>query len=489
MSTLRGGALVAAGASALVFVASATAEIIARGVQDGTLAVAPNGQPAVAYVRGKRVLIAERVSPGKWRTAHAASVSHGSEVAALRVGARGPVAVTLSADARTLMLVRRTPQGWRATRLARRLPRRAAFGPPGLLLDPAGLPIVTYTRWNGSSWNTVLTLVRLDRRGRFHLTSITRAGFPQSYVPPPSAPVMVKGRIHVVESYGYKTVVGTIEWTPVRHTWEGIFIHVGRGEWPVGPLFAAGAANGNVYAAWSQSILAFGAIPVALAVRGRHEEARWNFLLNRGLTTALALASGRAEVAANEWVSDDPEDVFGHHPLWAGKVLSGKRRAELDGWISGLAADRRGRRNLLIARAGGLSWFRSPGRLGKRVSIKATEQQNGSVLVTGATRGVSSGSVTLYRERFGAGRQRIGRASIARGTFSFVDRSPTPAAVYRAVYVDPSTGIPYAGLLRKEAGSSRRRAARLRRTCCGHLITRKHQERGAPRGKPRFPFG
>jgi hypothetical protein len=41
---------------------------------------------------------------------------------------------------------------------------------------------------------------------------------------------------------------------------------------------------------------------------------------------------------------------------------------------------------------------------------------------------------------------------LAGGSFSAVDTAPPQAALYRAVYVDPATGVPYARLLRQPVG-------------------------------------
>ena len=48
---------------------------------------------------------------------------------------------------------------------------------------------------------------------------ITAEGFPQSYVPPPTKPVIVGDRVHVIESYGYHGTVATFEWFPNKRTW------------------------------------------------------------------------------------------------------------------------------------------------------------------------------------------------------------------------------------------------------------------------------
>ena len=62
--------------------------------------------------------------------------------------------------------------------------------------------------------------------------------------------------------------------------------------------------------------------------------------------------------------------------------------------------------------------------------------------------GVISGKVTIYRERPGSGRRPVGKAAVTAGSYSFVDRPTTRPLVYRAVYVDPKSGIPYAALAR-----------------------------------------
>ena len=43
-------------------------------------------------------------------------------------------------------------------------------------------------------------------------------------------------------------------------------------------------------------------------------------------------------------------------------------------------------------------------------------------------------------------------ALAADGTFIFQDAAPTSPTLYRAVYVDPVSGIPYAALLRTPVG-------------------------------------
>jgi hypothetical protein len=433
-------------ALALAAVGSVRAEIVVRGIHEGTLALGSKGTPFVAYVRGTSVVIATRVSKGRWRAAKAGSVSAGSRVMAFKVGAKGPVALVQSADDRTLVLVRRHASGWQRIRLAGGLPASIQLGWPGLALGGGGLPVVGYTRWNEATLNSQLVLARVDARGRVRNEAITAEGFPQSFAPPPAVPVFVRGRVHVVQSFGFGGWAGTIEWLRERGTWSGLFIDFVLADYPVGPLLAVSSSPGTVYAAWSLSMFAFQATPVTLAVRG--SESRAEFVLDRALVTALTLPRSGPEIAANEWVAADELGLEGDERVWAGMVVRGMSRVQLDGSIEGFAVTPRGGRDLLLAQPAGLYWFRSPRGLATRMSIEASARPDGSVSISGQISDVNSGKITLYRERPGKGRSAVGRPSLVNGAFSFVDRPPVRPLLYRAVYTEPKSGIPYAALLR-----------------------------------------
>ncbi len=120
---------------------------------------------------------------------------------------------------------------------------------------------------------------------------------------------------------------------------------------------------------------ALGAAPVTLAERA--QTASVEFLLDRALTTALALPAFGAEVAANEWVGADELGLDGDDSVWAGTVLSRTSEVQLDGWIGGLAVAPKAGRDLLLERGGGLEWFRSPRKLSTRVSIAAAPVPRG----------------------------------------------------------------------------------------------------------------
>ena len=432
---------------ALIAAASAPAEIVAHGVRDGMLSLGPGGAPYVAYVKGQSLLIAERSARGRWSVAKADAVSKGTQLMAFEVGATGPVALTLSADNRRLVLVRRQLVGWQRIPIQGRLPARTLLGWPGLALDRRGRAYIGYTRWRFPSYNTRLILASVGGDGRVRREQITAEGFPKSYAPPPAKPVLVRGHVHVVESYGFRGVVGTLEWLRQKHTWIGNGLDAGIGDFPLGPVFGGVGPNHRLYAAWTESLASFsGAAPVALAEHGTVSIT--NLILDRALTTGLALAPSGPEVAANEWVGSDDLGLGGSKYLWAGTIVHGESQVELDGWLAGLAVAPRGR-DLLLAGAAGLSWFHSPGRLSTRVSIEATDEGDGSIQISGEVAGAAHGRVTVYRERPGETRVLVARVPLSGGTFSIADKPTVRPLVYRAVYTDPATGIPYAALSRE----------------------------------------
>ncbi|MDQ2911186.1 MAG: hypothetical protein M3R39_09260, partial [Actinomycetota bacterium] len=371
-------------------------------------------------------------------------VPPGAALVAFDAGKAGPVAVLLGPDERSLVLV----QARRRTQLAAGLPPGVTLGWPGLALDARGLPVIAYTRWRRSTHETVLVLACVDRRGRVSLQNVTSEGFPKSYVAPPAAPLFVGGRVHVIESYGLDGAVGTIEWRPRRHAWAGQYIDAGIGDYPVGPLLAATGAGGTVYAAWTQALLGTGDLPVTLAVHGRSIQS--DFVLDRAVTSGLAVPAAGPEVAADEWVTADEMGLPGSAVTWAGTLVGHGRKVELDGWIADVGAAPRGARDLLLAGPNGLSWFRSPRPPQIRVSLEAAATGTGALIVSGRIRGAAGGTVTVYRERPGSPRESAGSARLsADGSFSFVDRPQVRPLLYRAVYVDMATGIPYAALLRE----------------------------------------
>ena len=126
-------------------------------------------------------------------------------------------------------------------------------------------------------------------------------------------------------------------------------------------------------------------------------------------------------------------------------------QVELDGWLAGSRGAPRGR-DLLLAGAAGLSWFHSRRRLSTQVSIDATDEGDGSVQISGEVAGAAHGRVAVYRERPGEARVLVAKVPLSGGGFSLADTPSVRPLVYRAVYTDPATGIPYAALLREPVG-------------------------------------
>src|SRR6478752_3818122 len=328
---LRSAAFVAA--IALVTAGGASAEVVARGVQDGLLALDAKGTPSVAWVHHSTLFVGTRTPTGTWTRKATATVPPGSSAVAFEVGAAGPVALVQSGDDRTIVLVR--------------------------------------PRWNGPTLKSRLLVSRVDAKGRISTRRITQEGFPKSLVPPPSAPILFGDVTHVVESYGYRGVVGTIEWYPFKKDWTGLGLDAGIGDYPIGPVFAGLSPSGIMHAAWTESMLTFDneAAPVTLVDRRRFASSA--FVLDRALTSALALPSTGPEIAANRWISEYDLGLTGDANLWAGTVVRGPSKVELDGWISGYAVAPHGGRDLLLGGPGGLRWFRVPQRVTTKVTIEA----------------------------------------------------------------------------------------------------------------------
>jgi hypothetical protein len=427
---------------------SASAELAVRNVQDGMLAVSATGTPFVAYLDGKSVKIAVR-RRGAWRRMRVARVAHGSTLVALKAGRRGPVVLVRGPGSHSLDLFRATRASWRRIPIARAT-TGSKLGWPGLVLQH-GSAVIAFTRWRHTTHKTALFLTRIGPRGRAHSVQITGSAFPKSFVAPPAVPVLAGRTVRVIESYGVDGAVGTIEWRPQDGTWKGQYIDAGYGDFPVGPLL--GAVGGNaVYAAWTQALLGAGQLPVSLAKHGRSIES--DFVLDRAVMTGFGLTAAGPEVAANEWVSRGDLGFAGDAVVWAGVVVNRRIDFELDGWLAGLASAPRGTRDLLLARPDGLSWYRLRRPPSIHIGLDATEQLNGTVLVTGDVRG-ASGTVKLYRERPGSPREVAGSAPLAAdGSFTFMDTPSIGPFVYRAVYTDRVTGLPYATLLHDPVASS-----------------------------------
>src|SRR3954465_12948315 len=239
---LRTAACVAA--IALVTAGGASAEMVARGIQDGLLALDAKGAPSVAWVHHSTLFVATRTGPHRWTRTATASVPAGSSAVAFEIGAAGPVILVQSGDDRTVELVRPRSLGWERIRGGGETIRVAKGGAlfrvgwPGLALDRQGQPAISYTRWNAPTLKSRLLLSRVNAKGAVSTRRITQEGFPKSLVPPPSAPVLFGNVAHVVESYGYRGVLGTIEWFPSKQDWTGLGLDAGLRDYPPGPAVA-----------------------------------------------------------------------------------------------------------------------------------------------------------------------------------------------------------------------------------------------------------
>src|SRR5207302_7353627 len=133
-----------------------------------------------------------------------------------------------------------------------------------------------------------------DARGRLRTRPITKKGFPASELGPGAAPVLVHGRLHVVETY----TSAAIDWQPrSRGGWIGQFLFASRLGSPSGRV-AAAATGDELWSAWSQ--LSSDAISVLLTSSAQTQET--HIAVEHGIFVSLLLDAGLAEVGAYDWV-------------------------------------------------------------------------------------------------------------------------------------------------------------------------------------------
>ena len=415
----------------LALPARARAELVAPTQSDTLLAVAPDGSPRVAYTSGRNVVVARRTTAG-WRFARAG-----------RVPGTKPVLAGLVVDGhgRTSVLVEGQTGGWLALaargerlRVVARPRRGASFGPAGLTLDAAGRPAFAYALRLASA-KSYLRLVTSDARGRLRTHGITKGGFPSSQFVPSAAPVLVRGRLHVVETY----TDAAIDWGPKSGGgWEGQFLFASESGTPAGRVGSAASPSG-LWSAWTE--VAGETLAVLLNLSADTQSTAT--ALEHGIFVSLLVEGGDAELGAYDWA------MLGDTPVYAGVLAdSNGPFAELDGRLDGYARAPGGGRQLLLSTPNGLEWFASPTRPAIRVSLSA----DATGLVQGRVPGAIGGTVQIYRDA-GPTRSLAGAAPLgADGSFSFQDAAPTSPTLYRAVYVEPGTTIPYAALLRAAVG-------------------------------------
>jgi len=417
--------------TALGLPAPAGAEIVTPTTSPALLAVAPDGSPRVAFLSGRDVVVARR-SSGGWKFAGVGRVPGAKAVLAGLVADRaGRVSVLVQAENGSWLALAR--RGGKLRVVAR--PRKgASFGPAGLTLDAAGRPAFAYAL-RLSSAKTWLRLVTSDARGRLQVHGITKGGFPSSTFVPGAAPVLVRRRLHVVETY----TAAAIDWGPkAGGGWEGQYLYASRIGSPAGRVGAA--ANGaTLWSAWTE--MTDETIGVLLTLSAGTQET--TMAVEHGIFVSLLLDTGRPEVGAYDWMT------LGETPVYAGVLADTTGPfAELDGRLEGYAAAPGGKRQLLLSTPSGLEWFEASARPSIRVSVSA----DATGLVQGRVDGGAGGVVQIYRET-AAGRTGVGTVELAAdGSFSLQDTPPTSPTLYRAVYVDAPTNIPYASLLRTPVG-------------------------------------
>ena len=423
------------GLAAGLLPAVAHAEVVTESAASAVLAVGARGTPTVAYLDDRVLVVSTRRASG-WQPERVALPVPATEAALVSasVGRDGRPAVLLEDFVRRMLVVAwRRQSGWLVLRVAT-LAAGSQLGVGGLAIEPRGTPVVAYA-FRRPSLKSFLRLVRIDPRGRATTIPITKLGFPNSAVPPSAVPHITRsGRIRVVEAY----TSALIDWFPDGRTWTGQFLFASQLGSPLGRVLAVPGPTSAVVA-WTQDYPSFGESHV-LVQQGRPTGGAADLLPHARLA-ALTLAGGRPEVAANDWVDVDGAEID------AGMLaFSDAPPVELDGQVAGYAAVG-ATRHLLLATARGLEWFSSP-RPATRVSL-AVDATTGDA--TGRVDGVAGGTVELYREALDTGRQLVATASI-RPDGSFAAKVPVLPTLYRAVYRDPVSGIPYGALLRSPLG-------------------------------------
>ena len=418
--------------SVLALPAPAKAEIVAPTTSDGLLAVAADGSPRVAYLSGRDLVLEQRSGTG-WIANGLGRAPAGAVLFGLVVDGAGRSSVLVEADDGAWLAL--ASRG-RPLRVVARPAKGSSFGPAGLTLDAAGRPAFAYAVRRRST-KTFLRLVTTDTQGRLRTHPITKGGFPSSTLVPGAVPVVVHRTLHVVETFSNEA----IDWGPKRGGgWEGQYLYASRSGSPQGKVGAA-ASGANLWSSWTEMT---GDGPMVLLTLSAGSQDTFT-AVDSGIFVSLLLADGRPEVSAYTWVQL-AESSF----VYAGLLADENGPfAELDGRVDGYAAAPKGTRQLLLSTGSGLEWFEAPGRPSTQVTLTADASGHISGRVTGATSGV----VQIYRELGSAGRAPIGNAELAPdGTFSVQDVPPASPTLYRAVYVDPATGIPYAALLRTPVG-------------------------------------
>jgi hypothetical protein len=401
------------------------------------LAVGPKSAPVVAYTDRGGLYVARSGANG-WQRRRVIALPAGTAyLAGMVVDGRGRPSI-LAEDLRggRLVLARLRPQGrWRAHTLLK-TSRGTVLGQGGIVLDASGRPAVAYAIRRPSN-DTFLRLVRMGENGRFRTQAITLEGFPESSTVPSAVPVLVGRAIHVVEAVGSSA----IDWGPTKSTWEGQYIFASLLGSTVGAV-AARMVQGTLHAALTLD-LADGEQSLVFSITSRATQDS-TLVFPHALLAALAVPRTGPEVAAND---------FADSGVYAGLIGTPDVAVEVDGRIDGYASTPDGSRYLLLAHPTGLEFYDVPSLLQVTLSLSAVPTAE-SVAVSGAVSRTDEGDVQLY---FETASQRRLAATIPihnDGTYEATLPVPPPGTFLRAVYREPTTGLPYASLLRTSCCAS-----------------------------------
>jgi hypothetical protein len=200
---------------------------------------------------------------------------------------------------------------------------------------------------------------------------------------------------------------------------------------------AAAARGGTLHAALTLDLPQFGESNVVAIASARGQQS--DVVFPHALLAGLAVPSTGREVAANDFVGD----------VFAGLVATPTLTAELDGRVDGYKAIAEGSRYILLAHPTSLEFFAVPALLPVAVRLEVTP-----LGLAGSVSGASGGEVEIYRET-AASRELITRVPLSpEGAF---DAALPSGGVFRAVYREPTTGLPYAALARSSCCASPRR--------------------------------
>jgi hypothetical protein len=413
----------------------ARAEIVPGATGSSVLAVSTAGTPSVAYLDDRGLVVTTRTASG-WRSTRVRLPVPATEAAVVSAAVgRDGLAVVLVQDfvRRAVVVAWRRPQRW-LVRQPARLAKGAQLGVGGLALERRGTPVVAYA-FRRSSGKTSLRLARIDARGRVTTREITKLGFPNSTTPPSATPhVTPGGVVRVVEAY----TSAVIDWFPEGRSWTGQFLFQSKLGSPLGRVLALAGPRSAVIA-WTQDYPTFAASWVY--VQEGEPDGDPPQLLEHARLSALTLAEGRPEIAANDWVE------VGGWTTYAGMLAApGADPVELDGRVDGYAAVGASRQ-LLLSSDRGVEWFSTP-----RPAVRVSLAVDAAGSATGRVEGAAGGAVQVYREAPDTGRQLVATAQIAPDG-SFTASVPPSPTLYRAVYRDPTTGVPYGSLTRPPAGA------------------------------------